>query len=52
MCKERGAIFVNLYDSIFDNQGKLDAKYTHYGLHLTGEGYKRWNEVIINNLYK
>jgi lysophospholipase L1-like esterase len=36
--------YVNIHDLFTDNQGKLDAKYTGDGLHLTpaGEGYPKW----------
>lgn len=36
--------FVNIHDLFTDKQGKLDAKYTMDGLHLTpsGGGYEKW----------
>jgi len=37
-------IYVNIHDLFKDKQGKLDAKYTFDGLHLTpsGDGYQKW----------
>jgi lysophospholipase L1-like esterase len=37
-------IYVNIHDLFTDKQGKLDAKYTGDGLHLTpaGDGYEKW----------
>ncbi len=36
--------YVNIHDLFMDKQGKLDAKYTFDGLHLTpsGDGYQKW----------
>jgi lysophospholipase L1-like esterase len=36
--------FVNIHDLFTDKQGKLEAKYTADGLHLTpsGDGYQKW----------
>lgn len=38
--------YVDLYGKFIDSQGKLDAKYTHDGLHLNAVGYQRWVEVL------
>lgn len=36
--------YINIHDLFTDNQGRLDAKYTADGLHLTGTGggYEKW----------
>lgn len=36
--------YINIHDLFTDKQGKLDAKYTKDGLHLTaeGDGYEKW----------
>lgn len=46
MCDGEKTIFVDLYNSFLNAEGKLDEKYTNDGLHLTGEGYKHWKEVL------
>ena len=42
--EETHCTYVNIHDLFTDKQGKLDAKYTADGLHLTptGGGYERW----------
>lgn len=49
ICRERKIRFVNLYDSFTNTEGKLDPRYTNDGLHLTGEGYLRWKQVLLMN---
>lgn len=51
MSLERKLVYVNLYDAFTDAEGKLDARYTNDGLHLTGAGYLRWKEVLLNGGY-
>jgi len=51
MCTQPNLIYVNLYDAFTDAEGKLDARYTNDGLHLTGAGYLRWKEVLQNGGY-
>ncbi|NLR81396.1 GDSL-type esterase/lipase family protein [Chitinophaga eiseniae] len=38
--------FVNVYDALLDNTGQMDARYTYDGLHLSGEGYLKWVQVL------
>lgn len=47
LCTEKKITYVNLYDSFIDAEGKLDKRYTNDGLHLTGEGYLKWKEVLV-----
>jgi lysophospholipase L1-like esterase len=47
MCNEKKIVYVNLYDALLDKEGKLDKRYTNDGLHLTGEGYLKWKEVLM-----
>jgi lysophospholipase L1-like esterase len=42
---------VNLYDAFLDAEQKLNPLYTNDGLHLTGEGYRRWKEVLLTQKY-
>jgi lysophospholipase L1-like esterase len=46
MCTTKNCIYVDLYNNFIDAEGKLDEKYTNDGLHLLGEGYERWVEVL------
>lgn len=51
LCAEKKITLVNLYDAFLDAEGKLDNRYTNDGLHLTGEGYLRWKEVLVQGGY-
>lgn len=51
LCVEKKITFVNLYDAFTDQEGKLNPLYTNDGLHLTGEGYIKWKEVLLTNKY-
>lgn len=46
ICKQNKILFVNLYNFFIDNDGKLSAHFTNDGLHLTGDGYKKWKEIL------
>lgn len=46
LCKQNKILFVNLYNYFTDNDGKLSAHFTNDGLHLTGDGYKKWKEIL------
>lgn len=43
---DNGATFIDLYPHFVDENGKLDAKYTNDGLHLLGNGYLHWAEIL------
>jgi lysophospholipase L1-like esterase len=49
LCAEKEITYVNLHDAFLNAEGKLDEKYTNDGLHLTGEGYLKWKEVLVSN---
>jgi lysophospholipase L1-like esterase len=51
LCEERNIQYVNLYDAFLDTEQKLNPLYTNDGLHLTGEGYRRWKEVLLTQKY-
>ena len=44
VARDMRCTYVNIHDLFTDQQGKLDAKYTGDGLHLTpsGDGYEKW----------
>ncbi|MEQ9405942.1 MAG: GH92 family glycosyl hydrolase [Cyclobacteriaceae bacterium] len=45
-CEEKGITYVNLAPVFADENGKLDKKYSIDGLHVNGEGYLKWVEII------
>lgn len=51
LCEERNIQYVNLYDAFLDTEQKLNPLYTNDGLHLTGEGYRKWKEVLLTQKY-
>jgi lysophospholipase L1-like esterase len=46
MCNEQNLVYVDLYNNFINIEGKLDEKYTNDGLHLLGEGYVKWREIL------
>jgi len=48
VAEETGCTYLNIHDLFIDKQGKLDAKYTKDGLHLTAEGggYEKWVDYL------
>lgn len=47
-CKENKITYINIYDLLVDDNGKLDINYTKDGLHMNEEGY----EIITKELQK
>lgn len=39
-------IYIDIFSHLLDSSGQLDKKYTNDGVHLLGEGYLVWKEVI------
>jgi len=48
VAEETHCTYLNIHDLFTDKHGKLDAKYTKDGLHLTAEGggYEKWIEYL------
>lgn len=46
-----GVIFIDLYSKFLDSEGRLDKKYTNDGLHLLGEGYILWTQILKQGNY-
>lgn len=46
LCSEYGITYVDVYSALLDDKGMLDKRYTNDGLHLMGDGYLAWKEVI------
>lgn len=51
ICSENNIGFINLHPHFTDPAGKLDARFTSDGLHLTGAGYQKWKEIILQGKY-
>jgi len=51
MCQQRGLQLVDLFTAMSDAEGKLDSRYTNDGLHLTGAGYQRWKQFLLENKF-
>lgn len=49
LCAEKNVTYINLYDSFLISEGKMNPRYTNDGLHLTGQGFLKWKEVLISN---
>lgn len=47
LCEGRkNVLYIDVYSALADEKGMLDKRYTNDGLHLMGEGYLVWKEVI------
>ena len=45
------AVYINLFSHFLNSERKLDKKYSNDGLHINGEGYLLWKEVIKNYIH-
>lgn len=48
LCKEKKVNYMNIYDSLIDEEGNLELDYTKEGLHISEEGY----EIITTKVLK
>ena len=46
LAENMGAVYVNLYSHFLNTEGELDKKYSNDGLHISGEGYLLWKQII------
>ena len=46
-----GYNFIDVFSALVDSTGRMKAEYTNDGLHLTGQGYTKWKDVIYNKIY-
>lgn len=44
--KEKGCTWINSYPAFVDGDGNLDARFTNDGLHLMGNGYLHWRDIL------
>lgn len=51
LAAEERVTLIDLYPEFVDSEGRLVEAYTHDGLHLTHEGYKKWAEVLKKGGY-
>jgi hexosaminidase len=51
MSAENGLVYVDLFASFANSEGKLDSLYTNDGLHLNGAGYQLWKSIVEKYVY-
>ena len=44
--------YINLFDNFLDSSGNLKSEYSNDGLHLSGIGYQRWKNILIESCDK
>lgn len=52
MCLQNGVTYINVFDSLTDEEGNLKRLYTKEGLHLTNLGYLRVTSVLQEYIKK
>lgn len=52
MCLQNGVTYINVFDSLTDEEGNLKKLYTKEGLHLTNLGYLRVTSVLQEYINK
>lgn len=48
VAQKHGVTWINLYDKLVGEDGKMKREYTNDGLHLMGAGYLVWRDAIID----
>jgi lysophospholipase L1-like esterase len=51
LCATFNLIYVDLYSHFVNGEGKLDPRYTNDGLHINGDGYMLWKQILKENGY-
>lgn len=46
IAKENGVTYIDLWPALSDNNGNMKKNFTNDGLHLTGEGYRAWTNLL------
>lgn len=46
VAKREGVKYIDLYSHFVNSAGKMDVKYTNDGLHLLGQGYLLWRDIV------
>ena len=52
IAEAEGATYIDLYSHFATEEGKMNPLYSNDGLHINGEGYKLWRQVIENQIGK
>ncbi|EMY5504739.1 platelet activating factor [Bacillus wiedmannii] len=52
VAKENGHTFIDLHDLFTDKEGQLKEEWTVDGVHITGDGYKAWEDKIKKYVYR
>lgn len=52
MTEEEGVEYLDLYSRFATPEGKMDTKYSNDGLHLNGDGYLLWKEMVEDEIGK
>ena len=47
LCAEKQIVYIDLWTPLADKNGKLRADLTNDGLHLMGEGYIVWRDIVM-----
>jgi hypothetical protein len=47
LCREKGHIYIDLYQHFVNEKGMLNCEYSRDGVHPNGEGYRVWTETIM-----
>ncbi len=47
VAKSKGCVWIDVYSLFVDPDGNLDRHYTNDGLHLLGNGYLLWRELLL-----
>jgi len=50
LCKKMEINYLNLYSKFVDEEGYLIQEFTNDGLHLSGQGYLVWSEILKHHL--
>lgn len=46
IAEDEGIKYIDLYSHFVNSEGKMDLKYTNDGLHLLGQGYLLWRNIV------
>ena len=52
IANREGVTFIDLYTSFVDKEGKMNKDLTNDGLHLLGQGYETWKEIVLPYIRK
>lgn len=47
MAEDKGFTWIDAYSIFVDGEGNLDRRYTNDGLHVMGDGYLHWRDLLL-----